>query len=172
MKTPTVNRSLGESPTLLACSVPMDAKLRAAFANIFPTVITTAFMQEPSPEDIARADVIYGFLPKTLQSTKQAPKLKLVQLMSAGSDLALHSAMWKEKEAEAIGLATSSGVHVGSIPQVTKLFAKTHITTNVRLRSTSLQRSSLCTIACSTSSSSVRLVTKSHAEVLLLLTNI
>jgi hypothetical protein len=81
--------------------------------------ITFAHEGVPSDAELANADVIYG-LPRGehLKSVNQVPKLKLIQLVNAGSDGVLNSPLWEDERAKDIKLATASGVHTGPIPQV------------------------------------------------------
>lgn len=78
----------------------------------------------PSDAHLAQADVIYG-LPrgKYLTSLAQVPKLKLIQLGSAGSDFIVSSPMWKEEGGDKIGLTSASGTHVGPIGQVCAVYS-------------------------------------------------
>ena len=68
-------------------------------------------------EEYLKADVIYGS-PTGLERWDQVPKLKFVQLVSAGVDAMVRQKMWHEKEAERVVVATAAGVHMTPISQV------------------------------------------------------
>ena len=68
-------------------------------------------------EEYLKADVVYGST-TGLERWEQAPKLKFVQLVSAGVDAMVRQRMWHEKEAERVAVATAAGVHMTPISQV------------------------------------------------------
>lgn len=98
--------------------------LRARLTPYFETIEVAAWRAAPTDDQLAAAEVILG-LPraKDIQHRAQVPKLKFVQLISAGSDHIINSPLWKEEGAESIKLATAAGVHTGPIPQVSKATA-------------------------------------------------
>ena len=92
--------------------------------RLAPYFKTVTFVQPSGPTDaeLAEAEVIYG-LPQgsSLKSLSQVPKLRLIQLASAGSDRVLKSPIWEDEKSSRIQVTTASGVHTGPIPQVDPL---------------------------------------------------
>ena len=86
-----------------------------------PYFETITFAKEaiPSDDELKAADVVYG-LPNGswFKSASQVPRLKLIQLVSAGSERVVNSPLWKDEKAKDIKLTSASGVHTGPIPQV------------------------------------------------------
>ena len=105
--------------TLVIAGVPLSPAHRARLTPYFSTIYHyETYQEEPKPEEIAQADVIYGFPPKSLTSLRQAPKLGFVQLASAGSEYVVEGPLGKDEDAGKLALATAAGVHTGVIPSV------------------------------------------------------
>jgi phosphoglycerate dehydrogenase-like enzyme len=125
---------------------------RQRLAPYFET-ITFAQQATPSDTELAEAEVIYG-LPRgnALKSVSQVPKLKLIQLASAGGDRIVDSALWEDEKAREIKLTSASGVHTGPIPQVLAFRLRTW-RRNSLFRSISLQLHWHCSTDCNRRSS-------------------
>ena len=105
--------------TLFIAGVPLSAAHRARLTPFFSTIYHYETYSDISkPEELAEADVLYGFPPKTFTSLRQAPRLQFIQLASAGSEYVVDGPLGKDEEAGKLGLATAAGVHTGPIPQV------------------------------------------------------
>lgn len=100
--------------SLLVAGVPLTQAHRARLEPFFSTIWHMPNRKEIQESDVKNVDVIYGSLPKVIQSVKDAPGLRFVQLASAGSDEALESAIWKEEGSEKIRMTTAAGVHTGA----------------------------------------------------------
>ncbi|KAF7795289.1 hypothetical protein EIP86_006443 [Pleurotus ostreatoroseus] len=109
--------------TLLVTSIPLSPAHLARLRTLFATVHHHPARDTPPPrEHLAAADVLYGFPPAALERRAQAPRLRLVQLASAGAERVVASPIWREEgggegEGGRIALATAAGVHTGVIPQ-------------------------------------------------------
>ena len=94
----------------------------ARLRTLFATVHHHAACDTPPPrEHLAAADVLYGFPAAALERRTQTPRLRLVQLASAGAERVVGNPIWREEcegEGGRIALATAAGVHTGVIPQV------------------------------------------------------
>jgi hypothetical protein len=93
--------------TPLPLSSEQEERLRPYFKNII------SYTGKEIPEDgFQQADAIFGFLPPVIERRDQAPRLKLVQLASAGADRVLESPFWKDvrKAGEEVILTTASGM--------------------------------------------------------------
>ena len=95
-------------------------------SSYFTSITHVPLGGTPTDAQLAEADVIFG-LPRAtyIRSIHQVPKLRFIQLGSAGSDGIIGSPMWEEQESEReqenwVKLASCSGVHVGAIGQVCK----------------------------------------------------
>ena len=96
------------------------ARLKAAgFTNIVNIPDRTT---QPTPEQLADAHILYGFVQQAkLETVDQVPKLRFIQLKSAGAESIVDLPFWKDDRAASIGLTTAAGVHTGPIPQVRAL---------------------------------------------------
>jgi hypothetical protein len=84
-----------------------------------------------TPEAWSEADAIFG-LGYRIQSFDQVPRLRFVQLSSAGADTLLQSPIWKEDErASQVQMATAAGVHVAAIPQVSSMLESNYAILNI-----------------------------------------
>ncbi|WVQ79612.1 hypothetical protein IAT38_001712 [Cryptococcus sp. DSM 104549] len=114
-----VTQTLSSLQTLVL-TVPLSPEKLAEVKTHFKTVHFIPPGEEV-PKDIAKqAEVWYSSytgLPEYIQY-EDVPNLKLVQLTSAGANLALESPVLKNEEArKKIDISSASGVHVLSIPQ-------------------------------------------------------
>ena len=104
---------------LLVIGVPLSAKARERLSEHFSTITHIPSNSAPVSDELyAEADVIYGFPVNKIPAVAQVPKLKFVQLTSAGSELILASPFAKDPESKRIPILSASGVHTTAIPQV------------------------------------------------------
>ncbi|KIP01538.1 hypothetical protein PHLGIDRAFT_349364 [Phlebiopsis gigantea 11061_1 CR5-6] len=108
---------------LLVASWNFPPAHRTRLAPYFANITHVPLGGTPTDAQLAEADVIFG-LPRAthVRSIHQVPKLRFIQLGSAGSDGLIGSPMWEEQESERerekwVKLASCSGVHVGAIGQ-------------------------------------------------------
>lgn len=106
---------------LLVAGVPFNDEHRKRLEPHF-SKITHVQGRDKKVTDaqLAEADVIYGFPVDNVdfQSVAQVPRLRFIQLSSAGSERLLASPMWKEDTSKRIRIASAAGVHTSPIPQV------------------------------------------------------
>ncbi|EIN04029.1 hypothetical protein PUNSTDRAFT_108873 [Punctularia strigosozonata HHB-11173 SS5] len=105
--------------TLLATSL-LTPDHRERLRPYFREIVYLPGIGKELPDDVLRrVDVVYGLLPPSVDRPELVPRLKLVQLTSAGADRALENPLWKSigKEGGEVVLTTAAGVHVGPIPQ-------------------------------------------------------
>ena len=104
---------------LLVIGVPLSAKARGRLSEHFSTITHIPSNSAPVSDELyAEADVIYGFPVNKIPLAAHVPKLKFVQLTSAGSELILASPFAKDPESKRIPILSASGVHTTAIPQV------------------------------------------------------
>ena len=104
---------------LLVIGVPLSAKAHERLSEHFSTITHIPNNSAPVSEQLyAEADVIYGFPVNKIPAVAQVPKLKFVQLTSAGSELILASHFAKDPESKRVPILSASGVHTTAIPQV------------------------------------------------------
>lgn len=104
---------------LLVTGWALEPAQRARLAPYFSEITHLPQRNDaPSEAQLADAEVIYG-LPsgKWFTSAAAVPKLRLIQLGSAGSDYIVRSPLWDDKDSARIQVASAAGVHTGPIPQ-------------------------------------------------------
>lgn len=112
----------GTVPSLetLIVSVPVSAEKLAEVKTHFKTVHVFAEDETVTKEAARKAEVWYCNwfgIPKEIEY-EDVPNLKLVQLTSAGANLALNSPALRNEEArKKIDISSASGIHAISIPQ-------------------------------------------------------
>lgn len=85
-----------------------------------------------TPEVWRESDAVFGFGYR-IQSFDQVPRLRFVQLASAGADILLQSPIWKEDErANQVQMATAAGVHIAAIPQVSVVLVSNYPILSIR----------------------------------------
>ena len=110
-------RSL-ENLLVLTHRIPLSDKTRERLRTRFSTV-TYIDEGEPTDEQWASADVIYvGHSANKIPSAARIPRVKFVQLPSAGAEHILGSPFGKDSVSKHIAIISASGVHSTSIPQV------------------------------------------------------
>ncbi|KAI0086751.1 D-isomer specific 2-hydroxyacid dehydrogenase [Irpex rosettiformis] len=103
---------------LLVIGPPFSAKARQRLSEHFSKITHIESNSEPVSDELyAEADVIYGFPVNKIPSAKHVPRLKFIQLTSAGSELILASPFGKDPESKKIPILSASGVHTTAIPQ-------------------------------------------------------
>ncbi|EKM51281.1 uncharacterized protein PHACADRAFT_177935 [Phanerochaete carnosa HHB-10118-sp] len=103
---------------LLVVNGLLDTPHRARIAPYFIDITLVPLGKAPNDAQLGEAEVVYGLpLGEWFTSAAQVPKLRLIQLISAGSDRVVRSPLWKDEESKHIQVATGSGVHTGPIPQ-------------------------------------------------------
>ncbi|GJE94036.1 oxidoreductase family protein [Phanerochaete sordida] len=103
---------------LLVANWTLDPAHRARLAPLFAQVTHVPQGRMPTPAQFADADIIYG-LPRGewLTGVAAVPRLRFIQLGSAGSELVVRSPLWQDPASERIQVASAAGVHTGPIPQ-------------------------------------------------------
>ncbi|OWZ28974.1 oxidoreductase [Cryptococcus neoformans AD2-60a] len=113
------NRTAPSLETLIV-TVPVSAEKLAEVKTHFKTVHIFAEEETVTKEAAREAEVWYSNylgIPKEIEY-EDVPNLKLVQLTSAGANLALNCPVLKNEEArKRIDISSASGIHAISIPQ-------------------------------------------------------
>ncbi|KAI0686878.1 D-isomer specific 2-hydroxyacid dehydrogenase [Cytidiella melzeri] len=103
---------------LLIIGVPFSEAARERLSAHFTTITYIGSTDTPvTDEQYAKADVIYGYPINTIQSASHVPRLKFIQLTSAGSELVLASPLLKDPDSKHLTICSASGVHTTAIPQ-------------------------------------------------------
>jgi hypothetical protein len=102
---------------LLVVGTPLTPAHRTALSAHFATISHYPDRAAVPASAYASADAAFGF--PQVAAFAEIPRMRLVQLASAGADYLLGNPMWKrEGEARGVDVATAAGVHMIPISQV------------------------------------------------------
>jgi phosphoglycerate dehydrogenase-like enzyme len=106
---------------LVVGRIPFPDTHRQRVEKFFTHIHYYPDMTKADPKVLQQADVLYGFGAWNVHSFEQIPRVRFIQLASAGADEALKDPMWKDEEdRQSVIMSTAAGVHMGPIPQVCK----------------------------------------------------
>jgi hypothetical protein len=106
---------------LVVGRIPFPDTHRQRVEKFFTHIHYYPDMTKADLKVLQQADVLYGFGAWNVHSFEQIPRVRFIQLASAGADDALKDPMWKDEEGrQSVIMSTAAGVHMGPIPQVRK----------------------------------------------------